>query len=61
MGEVYRALDTRLGRSVALKVLPASVVSDEERLLRFEIEARAIAELSHPNILTIFDFGPMAR
>ena len=57
MSEVYRALDTRLGRSVALKVLPASVVSDEERLLRFEIEARAIAELSHPNILTIFDFG----
>ena len=57
MGEVYRALDTRLGRTVALKVLPESLVSDEERLLRFEVEARAIADLSHPNILAIFDFG----
>ena len=57
MGEVYRALDRRLGRSVALKVLPASVVSDETRLRRFEVEAKAVAELSHPNILAIFDFG----
>jgi TolB-like protein/Flp pilus assembly protein TadD len=57
MGEVYRARDTRLGRDVAIKVLPAEFASDPERLKRFEQEARAVAALSHPNILAIFDVG----
>src|SRR5262245_39126684 len=57
MGEVYRARDTRLGREVALKVLPATFVDDPGRLARFEREARAVAALSHPNILAIHDFG----
>ncbi len=57
MGEVYRAKDTRLDREVAVKVLPASVADDAERLARFEREAKAVAALSHPNILSIFDFG----
>jgi len=57
MGEVYKARDTRLGRDVAVKVLPASVVADADRRARFEREARAIAALSHPNILAIFDTG----
>ncbi|HZQ17153.1 MAG TPA: protein kinase [Terriglobales bacterium] len=57
MGEVYRARDTRLGRDVAIKVLPESFVRDAERLHRFEQEARAIAALNHPNILGIFDTG----
>jgi len=57
MGEVYRARDTRLGREVALKVLPPSFASDPERLRRFEQEARAVAALSHPNILAIYDTG----
>ncbi len=57
MGEVYRARDTRLGRDVALKVLPATFSADPERLARFEREARAVASLSHPNILALFDFG----
>jgi Tol biopolymer transport system component len=57
MGEVYRARDTRLGREVAVKVLPASFVSDPERLRRFEQEARAASALNHPNILTVHDFG----
>src|ERR1700748_3107095 len=57
MGEVYRARDTRLGRDVAVKVLPASFASDPERLRRFEQEARAVAALNHPNILAIFDIG----
>jgi eukaryotic-like serine/threonine-protein kinase len=55
MGEVYRARDPRLGRDVAIKVLPQTVAEDPSRLRRFEQEARAIAALSHPNILTIFD------
>jgi hypothetical protein len=57
MGEVYRARDTRLGREVAVKVLPEAVAQDPERRKRFEHEARAIAALSHPNILTIHDVG----
>ncbi|HVN76075.1 MAG TPA: protein kinase [Thermoanaerobaculaceae bacterium] len=57
MGEVYRARDTRLGRDVAIKVLPAEFASDPERLHRFEQEARAVAALDHPNILAIHDVG----
>jgi tetratricopeptide (TPR) repeat protein len=57
MGEVYRARDTKLDRTVALKVLPADVASDVRALTRFEAEAKAIAALSHPNILAIHDFG----
>ena len=57
MGEVYRARDTKLDREVAIKVLPEEFAQDSERLARFEREARAVAALSHPNILAIFDFG----
>ncbi|MGE5235075.1 MAG: protein kinase domain-containing protein [Acidobacteriota bacterium] len=57
MGEVYRAHDTRLGREVAIKVLPAELAADRERLTRFEREAKATAALSHPNILDIHDVG----
>ena len=57
MGEVFRARDTRLGREVAIKVLPASSSNDPEARRRFEIEARAAAALSHPNILTIHEVG----
>jgi eukaryotic-like serine/threonine-protein kinase len=57
MGEVYRARDTRLGREVALKVLPESFSRDADRLRRFEQEARAVAALNHPNILAIHDIG----
>src|ERR1700756_2204412 len=57
MGEVHRALDARLGRDVAVKVLPASLSRDTERLKRFEQEARAASALNHTNILTIFDIG----
>ncbi|HET7226215.1 MAG TPA: serine/threonine-protein kinase, partial [Candidatus Eisenbacteria bacterium] len=53
MGEVYRARDTRLGREVAIKVLPDAVASSAERLARFEREARTVAGLSHPNIVTL--------
>ena len=57
MGEVYRARDTRLGREVAVKVLPERLAGDPKALSRFEREARAVAALSHPNILAIHDFG----
>ena len=57
MGEVYRARDTRLGRDVAIKVLPAKLASDPDRLRRFEQEARAVAALNHPNILAVYDVG----
>jgi hypothetical protein len=57
MGEVYRARDTRLGRIVAVKVLPSDVARDPERLQRFEQEARAVAGLNHPNILALHDVG----
>src|SRR5262249_50592067 len=57
MGEVYRARDTKLDRDVAIKVLPESVAGDPDVLARFEREAKAVAALSHPNILAIHDFG----
>src|SRR5437867_5108817 len=57
MGEVYRARDGRLGREVAIKVLPATVSTDPERLHRFEQEARAAAALNHPNLLAVYDIG----
>src|SRR5947208_668979 len=57
MGEVYHARDTRLGREVAIKVLPESFSKDPDRLRRFEQEARAASQLNHPNIVTVHDFG----
>lgn len=57
MGEVYRAHDSRLNRDVALKVLPAEVAADPSRRQRFEVEARAVAALSHPNIVAVYDVG----
>jgi eukaryotic-like serine/threonine-protein kinase len=57
MGEVYRASDTRLGREVALKIVPGAFAKDADRLRRFEQEARAVAALNHPNILAVFDIG----
>jgi eukaryotic-like serine/threonine-protein kinase len=57
MGEVYRARDSRLGRDVAIKVLPASFAADPDRLRRFELEARATGMLNHPNILAVYDIG----
>src|SRR6266498_4412310 len=57
MGEVYRARDTRLGRDVAVKVLPPSLSADGDRLHRFEQEACAASALNHPNILSIYDVG----
>jgi eukaryotic-like serine/threonine-protein kinase len=54
---VYRARDAKLDRDVAVKVLPASVANDTDALSRFEREAKAVAGLSHPNILAIYDFG----
>src|SRR5260221_8459697 len=57
MGEVYRARDARLGRVIAVKVLPRQTAGDPEAIGRFEREAKAVAALSHPNILSVFDFG----
>jgi len=58
MGEVYRARDARLGRDVALKILPAELANDTPRRQRFELEAQAVAALSHPNIVAAYDVGP---
>jgi serine/threonine protein kinase len=60
MGEVYRARDTRLDRVIAIKVLPELVAADAERLRRFEQEAKTVAALSHPNILSVHDIGLQA-
>src|SRR5262249_40658871 len=57
MGEVYRARDPRLGRDVAIKVLPASFSNDPDRLKRFEQEARAAGVLNHPNVTAVYDIG----
>ncbi|MDQ5858020.1 MAG: serine/threonine protein kinase, partial [Acidobacteriota bacterium] len=57
MGEVYRARDTKLGRDVAIKVLPERLAEEPEALGRLEREARAVAALSHPNILGIYDLS----
>ena len=57
MGEVYRARDTRLDRDVAIKVLPGGFSNDQAAIKRFRREAKALASLSHPNILTVYDVG----
>jgi len=57
MGEVWSAQDTRLGRRVAIKVLPAEYASDRDRLARSEQEARAAAALNHPHIAAVYDVG----
>src|SRR5437588_5487151 len=57
MGEVYRAKDTRLGRDVAIKILPKDMSADPERKQRFEREAKTISSLNHPNICTLHDIG----
>src|SRR5438309_8128956 len=57
MGEVYRAHDEKLNRDVAIKVLPAALSQDADRLRRFEQEAQAAGALNHPNILAVFDVG----
>ena len=57
MGEVYLARDTRLGRKIALKFLSVEYTKNEERVRRFQQEARAASALNHPNLITIFDIG----
>src|SRR5215471_13207961 len=57
MGEVYRARDTRLGRSVAVKILPPAVAEDASRRERFEKEARTVGSLNHPNVMALYDVG----
>ena len=61
MGEVYRATDTKLGRDVAIKVLPAELAQDPERLARFEREAKLLASLNHPNIAHVYGFESATR
>jgi serine/threonine-protein kinase len=56
MGEVYRATDTRLRRSIAIKVLPTALTADKDRLVRFEREAQLLASLNHPNIAHVYGF-----
>ena len=60
MGEVYRASDSRLEREVAIKILPERFAEDPQALARFQREAKAVASLSHPNIITIYDIGTEA-
>src|SRR5262249_27430213 len=57
MGEIWKARDTRLGRSVALKVLPPELTNDQNRRQRFEAEARVVGQLNHPNIVAVYDVG----
>ena len=57
MGEVYRARDPRLGREVAIKLIPETFATDASRVQRFEQEARAAGQLNHPNILAVYDVG----
>lgn len=57
MGEVYLAKDSRLGREVAIKVLPTDVATDRDRLTRFEREAKAVSALNHPHIVTLYEVG----
>ena len=61
MGEVYRARDTRLKRDVAIKVLPAGLARDPDRIARFEREARAAGGLNHPNIVAVHEIGRDGR
>ena len=61
MGEVYKARDTRLDRTVAIKVLPAHVASDPDLRQRFEREVRTVAALNHPHICTLHDIGSQER
>src|SRR6059036_2595956 len=57
MGEVYKARDTRLDRTVAVKILPAALAADPQFRERFDREARAISQLTHPHICTLYDVG----